>query len=230
MARNVSLAKIRARVRRRAGIQGEVTSFPDADLNDEINESLANLYDVIRKAFGSDFFRSSSTFTATSGIDTYSLPADLLTLVSVDAVVSGGLKLTVRRFMEAERNLYNAFPWVVPVLPGVYAPGIMYKLIGSNIRFIPIPTSNITFTLNYVQTAPSLVNDTDTFDGVNGWEEFVALDAAIRILLQDGESDLIARLENRLQQVTQRVIDLARERDSGEPDRAQEVDGAYNDA
>lgn len=227
MARSVSLATIRQRVRRRAGIEGEVTCFPDSDLNDEINESLANLYDVIRKAFGSDYFQSTSTIAATAGIATYSLPADFLSLESIDVTFAGGITASVFRYMQAERNMYKAVPWVTPTMSGSSMSQTFYRLVGSNITFIPTPTSAMTFTMVYVQTAPRLISDADTFDGINGWEEFIALDAAIRILLKDGESDLIKRLEDRLAQATQRVIDLAHERDSGEPDHVPDVAGRY---
>jgi hypothetical protein len=221
VARGVSLSTLQTRVLQRANLEGALTFITTSELTDHINESLAELYDLIRGVFGQDYYRSSFAITTVNGTSAYALPADFLALISVDVQVSGGpqnITLTAKPYMENERNLYKFLPatWT-------FGQPIYYRLQATNINFIPTPPGGWTVTLNYVPTPTKLANPGDTFDGVAGWEEYAVLDAAIKCLLKDGDLEMVAQLEQRKMAIRVRIEALAPERDAGQPERVHDV-------
>ena len=63
MADTVTLLQLRTRARRRADIESFTTRFPDAELDDEINESLARLYSILIAARGVGYYEKSYSFS-----------------------------------------------------------------------------------------------------------------------------------------------------------------------
>lgn len=218
MARTVTLTTLLTRVRQRADLESQTRRTTDAEITDHINEGIAELYDVVRGAFGQDYFRAASTFATTNGADTYALPADFLSLLSVDVALSNSISLTARPYMENERNAFKAFPtgWL-------YGQPIWYRLYAANIKFIPTPNGAYSVTLNYCPTPPKLSAPSDTFDGINGWEEYAVLDAAIKCCIKDEDVDMIGILDSRKERMKQRILDYAPERDAGQPERVHDV-------
>jgi hypothetical protein len=231
MPRGVSLSTLRTRVQRAADIEGASARFPNSELNDYINESLAELYGLIRAAYGEDYYRTVYTFTTSGNVATYNLPSNFLALISVDVPLGGNLVLTARPYMENERNLYKFFPF------GAWTMNqpIWYRLTGAvdstggtgspqTISFIPTPTGNYTVNCNYVPTPVLLVGDSDTFDGVAGWEEYAVIDAAMKCATKNQQWDLLQALEGRKAAVMARIEKMAPEHDGGQADRVQDVD------
>jgi len=233
MARGVTLATLRTRVQRAADIEGASARFPDSELNDYINESLAELYDLIRGAYGQDYYRKTSTFTTSGTQVAYSLPSDFLDLISVDVPLGGNLVLTARPYMESERNLYKFFPFGAWTLN----QPIWYRLTGATdstgttaqtISFIPAPTGTYTVNVNYVPTPTLLTGDSSTFDGVAGWEEYAVIDAAMKCLRKNQEFEAIGVLTGQKAAIQARIEKMAAEHDAGQADRVQDVYGSGN--
>ena len=218
MARAVTLTTLQQRVQRRVNLEGATTFLTTAELTDNINESIAHCYDLVRKAFGDDYYRAAYSFSVTSGVSSYALPADFLDVISVDIQLSPTSIISAKRYTERERNIYRWFPtgWV-------FGQPVFYRLVGGNINFIPNPSGPFTITVNYVPAATKLVNGSDTFDGINGWEEFVVLDAAIKCAIKDQRYDLVQILQGERARQEQRILDLAPERNAGEAERVQDV-------
>jgi len=61
------------------------------------------------------------------------------------------------------------------------------------------------------------------FDGINGWENYIVVDAAISML--DKEESDVSSLARKKAGLKQRLEDMAENRDSGEPDVVQDVTG-----
>ena len=226
--REVALSTLRLRVRRAVDSEGATSRFSDAELNDYINESLAELYELIRSAFGQDYYRKVYSFTTGGNSATYNLPSDFLALISVDVPLGGNLVLTARPFMENERNKFKFFPFGAWTM---HQP-IYYRLTGATdgtgataqtISFIPTPTGTYTVNVNYVPVPPVLSADGDTFDGVAGWEEYAVADAAIKCALKNQQFDLMQALEGRKAQIMARIEKMAAEHDGGAPERVHDV-------
>src|SRR5262249_39960212 len=151
------------------------------------------------------------TFQTVNGTQAYALPADFLSLISVDVfITSGSPVLAAIAYQEEQRNLFRDYP--VSFGWGFSHP-VYYQLQGPKISFIPIPLGTYNVALNYVPTAPLLSDPDDSIDSVNGWEEFIVIDAAIKCLIKAGEDDLIPTLERRLAAQRERIRAMAPRRD-----------------
>lgn len=223
MARTVSLVQLRTRVRQRADIENARDRFTDNELTDSLNESLSELYDLLVASYGQEYYRTSATISVVSQTNDYELPDDFYRVLSVDINLGGSQVLSARPYMEYERNRYKYIPaWT-------YGYPLYYRLHGSNgtypngsLSFLPAPTGSYTVTLNYVPTLAKLNEDTDTFDGINGWEEYAVLDAAIKCF-QKEESDpslLLAQKEA----LRQRIMGMAPSRDANGPEKVNDVE------
>lgn len=214
MSRTARLDDLRNQVRQRADIENHTARFPNSELTSYLNQSWAELYELIISA-GDEYYLSSNTITTSAGVDTYSLPADFYKLAGVDIDVGGPQPIPIRKFVFRERNryLYND-GWS-------YGRPVSYRLWGSNIRFTPRPSANYSVIVWYYPTQTDMSSDSDTIDGVQGWEEFVVLDAAVKCLAKDSRdaSALVAQRET----VRQRVLGNMQTRDTSEPDRATDV-------
>src|SRR5437660_12384225 len=73
MARQVSLTTLQARVKQRANVEvaSNAALFDTAELNDDINEGLAKLYDLIIEQQDQPYYLSSVVFNTTFNKDTY---------------------------------------------------------------------------------------------------------------------------------------------------------------
>lgn len=69
-------------------------------------------------------------------------------------------------------------------------------------------------------------DDADRFDGINGWEEYLVIDAAIRALTKE-ESDPSALMVEKAE-IEARLQEMADSRDKGRPKRLQDVIGDVN--
>lgn len=230
MARGVRLDTLRLRVQRAADIEGASARFPNAELLDYINESLAELYDLIRAAYGQDYYRKPYSIATTGGTASYALPSDFLDLISVDIALGGNLVLTAKPYMENERNAFKFWP----IGAGVIGGPVYYRLTGAqgtggttttSITFMPLNAYNVT--VNYVPTPTLLAADSDTFDGVAGWEQYAVLDAAIKCATKDQQWDLAQALGAQKADMRARIEKMAAERDAGGADRVQDVAGGF---
>jgi hypothetical protein len=207
-----TLAQLRSRVRQRADM--ETSQFvTDSEINGLINASIAELYDVIAQKYGNDYFAVSTQFTLANGAQSQALPADFYKLLGVDSRLDQNAWQTVNRFEFSERNLRDSQLLRIPA----GNPEFRYKLFGNEIRF-DVPMSQSTeIRVWYVPFPVQLVADVDTFDGYNGWEEYVVVDAAIKCLEKE-ESDT-RDLQLRKQQLETRIESAAGNRDAQNPAR-----------
>jgi len=228
MARGVPLSTLRTRVQRAADIEGSTARFPSSELNDYINESLAELYGLIIGAYGQDYYRRTFTFTTNGASASYPLPNDFLSVISVDVPLGGNLVITAKTYSENERNLYKFFPFGAWTL---HQP-LFYRLTGAfdssgstpqTITFTPQPSGPYTVNVNYVPVPTKLVDDLNTFDGVAGWEEYVVLDAAMKCATKNQEWELLQALAARKQGMRERVEAMAAEHNAGTPERVQDI-------
>jgi len=215
LALNVTLAQLRDQAIKRADMETNA-HFGTAEVNDLINSSLAELYDLILSSY-EDYFVKSTPYqiTLTPGTDRYALPSDFYKLHGVDVQLSQSQStwISVSPFNFSERNLYN---WM-PVAWNVWGlPSVKYRLEGGYIAFLPTPTLPAAVARLWYSPAPTqLAADGDTFDGVAGWTEYVVVDAAIKMKIKEEED--ASELEQRKALLGQRVITMAAGRDSGRP-------------
>jgi len=215
VANQTTLADLRIRTRRAADML-KTQFVTDDELNEWINNGLSELHDILVTSF-EDYYEKDFTYNVTSSQSSYPLPVDFLKAQGVDATV-GGLTYSVPRYMPQQRNYYRASAALV--FNGLGS--LYYRIVGSEIRFIPQPTTS-TIVLRYVPQYTSLVLDTDLVDQQipNGWEDFAVADAAVQALMKE-ESDVTAAMA-RKDSIMNRITVAADSRDAGEPWRISDV-------
>lgn len=199
--------------------------------NTYINQSYFELYDILVQKYGDEYFMATPYQFATTGSQFYPLPDGSATYTTTP--ISGitakpfyklkGIDLglnntnsawvTLHRFNFISRNRY-VFPNITSNYLGVF--NLRYRLIGSQIEFIPVPQSGQILQVWYVPRMTQLLQDSDMLDGISGWTEYVVVDAAIKAM-QKEESDVTVLMARKMA-LLQRIEEAAENRDAGMPD------------
>jgi len=204
----VTLGSLRTQAKERADML-KSRFIADSEWNSYINLSYAELEDLLI-ATAEDYKTISATITVDGSQDAVALPANFYKGIGVDYDVSGR-KRPMDKFMFRDRNNYqNQTEQNV----------LRYRFVKNQIQFIPRASAQ-SFTLWYVPVTMPLVLDSDTMDGVNGFEDYVIVRSAIRALVKEESNP--AALMQELSMLKQRVIDMAANRDQGAPERVTDV-------
>jgi hypothetical protein len=221
----MSLGQLRLLAKQKADrVNSNFVTLPE--WNTYINQSYFELYDLLVQKYGNDYYVQSFTFT-TDGSQSYALPDGVnndaalafYKLLGIDAAVGTGW-LTLKKYEFIERNSY-VYPQITTNLLGI--AGMRYRLVGTSLQFIPTPAGGQTIQVWYVPRLTAMLRDTDTCDGVSGWTEYIAVDAAIKAL-QKEESD-VSILMVQKQALIARIEAAAENRDAGEPERISDFRG-----
>ena len=195
---------LRTRARRRADMENS-TFVSDAEIQDYLNSSISELHDFMVKSY-EDYFVSEQTYNAPLATGGANLPDDFYKALGVD-YDSGGITSTLKAYSFTERNVYNT-PYAV--IDRLAEP--MYKIEGTKIKLIPGNSQSGTITLYYVPLATQFsVSVTEIENVIPGYEEYVVVATAIRMLMKE-ESDVSA-LERERQQLASRIIRAISPRD-----------------
>lgn len=97
----------------------------------------------------------------------------------------------------------------------VYSKGYRYRIQRDTLQLVPVPASTEVLRLYYIPAATRLSADTDTFDGINGYEELVIQLAFKRC--RDREEIDTSSIDAEIARLTARVRTAADSRDAGEP-------------
>lgn len=163
MARSRTLGDMRSDVRLRADLVGN-QFVTDSELNEYINQSLAELYDRLVKSRGQEYYAAEQTI-ATTGVETYALPADHYETLYVE-LDYGGTRSRLGSYSFHERARLLGTSAANPGVP------VAFRIIAGNLSLLPLPTAGYTVRHWYVPACPRLTNDAASFDGVDGWEEY----------------------------------------------------------
>jgi hypothetical protein len=212
MSRTVTWTNGLARIRELADIEGTtgVAYMSDAKLLAYANASRGVWHGMVAQA-NPERYSTSEDITAT-GAASYNLPADYYASLYVEEV-DGDNRRELQRLMPNERNRFG----------NGTGDACGYWIIGGTLRLVPKPTSG-TYRHWYVQHAEEFATGSDTVDGVNGWEEWIWLDVAIKVLLKQ-RSD-ISQLAGIRDGIAREILAAAADRSKGDPARV--TDGQSN--
>lgn len=217
----ITLLELRNRVRQRSDM--ETSDFvTDAELNGYINSSIAELHDLLVAAYGSDYFLNSHTFTTSLATNDYALPSDFYKMKGVDLNIQGNNWFSVRPFNFNERNRNQDLTWGL-----LLGPSLRYRIMGGNLKFNPAPDASYNGRIWYVPKATTLVADTDSYDDLNQYAEYVVVDAAIKCL-QKEESD-VSVLMGQKAALKRRLEEMANNRDEGQPNTISDIYAENNE-
>ena len=165
----------------------------DDEWNFNLNQSSNRLYDLLVTKFGDKYFLAPPVQFPTNGsLPSYPLPNGVLysgapafyKLAGVDVSVnaSNNQWFTLPKFNWIDRNRYAALQ-LSGTVQSIY--GLAYCDFGSNVYFIPNPSSAQFIQLWYVPILTQMLLDTDMMPfSISGWSELVIVDVAIKALVQ----------------------------------------------
>lgn len=204
----VTLADLKTRCRERADMV-DSDFIEDSELLSYINASYAELYDILVSKFEDYYTLDPVGFTISSG-NTYNLPADFYKLRGVDLSLNGRW-IPVPKFNFQDRNRTNRTAYKQ-----------RYRIIGNKLHISPTDNANGTYQLWYIPAYTLLSLDSDELDGVNGWEEYVVIDVAIKMLAKEESST--TQLEREKDAMLRRITNMAENRDIDQPETVTDVD------
>ena len=177
------------------------TFVSDAEFNRYIQGSYNELYGLIVEAYGDDYFIQTPSagyqFTTDGTNSRFALPAAFFKLRGVDLQTQTPSQwTTLKPFTMAERNRLSGYSSPIPMAGQVL-----------QVLYTPLPT------------LPT--QDADTIDGVNGWEEYIIIDAAIKALRKE-EADVSALMAAKRDMI-RRLESETQNRDSGMPHRVSDT-------
>ncbi len=225
-----------ARVRQRADMENNYF-VSDVEVQTYINAGLAELHDLLIQTYGQDYYISSKDFNTAANIDTYAIndstashdiaATDFYKIRGLDAKINGDQWFTISPFNFNERNVNQEGS--ITNIWGI--ANTRYRLVGGNLVITPKPTSVMAVKLWYIPTAQQFnsatpATSTTTFADINGYAEYVVIDAAIKCL-QKEESDVQVLMVQK-QAMKKRIEESASNRDAGSPLTVSDVYRANN--
>lgn len=209
MARNRTLAELQQEVYELADVDRAYIDEPQ--MTRMINASLAELYDLV-VASNKDHYAGLHSVSVVSGTDSYALAADHYRLVGVDVYSSGAWHL-MKRFNLHERNQSQD--------SDADETSTRYRVVGGALKLRPTPTWSATVRCWYIPAPPQLSLDTDTWDGIAGWEQYVIVDCCRKLGVKQHED--VTELVQDKAALASRVKGLCSDLDDNEPDRIRDV-------
>lgn len=216
MARTRTLAELRTQVRQAADIENAV-AWTDTQLNQIINDSIADLYMVLVECYEDDYTVpvEITTVAGTPGYDLNPSPGTgIFKLRGVEIKINDREYRPMVRFNLNDRWEYDVHGQGMPVA---------YKLFGKEgIGFYPVPDGVYSIITWVVPPPVELSGDSDEYDGVSGYERYVVLDAAIKVGIQE-ETDVRAMVGER-ERMLAKIKASASTKDAGRPDVVQDTE------
>lgn len=222
MANNVTLATIRARARQLADMENS-TFWTDANLLEEINGSARRLYNKLVQV-DEEYFASDVDISSVADQIKYSITtaaSDFFKILWV-SIAQGSSPpdedfSPMERWNPRERGVLRQRSYLS-------SHRYRYRLVGDNLEVRPAPPAGYTFRVYYVPTMTALSADGDTLDMIHGFDEWVALDVAEKMLLK--EQNDVSDMVRRKMEVWEEVLNVMSPRDRGEPPQVQDVESA----
>ncbi len=232
-AGETTLASIRLQAQQRAD-RVNSNFVTTSEWNNYINTSMYELYDLLITTYEDYYLATPASFVTDGSTFLYPLPNSkntfnngitnapftpnaLYKLQGVDLALqtANNAFVTINKFNFIDRNKF-LYPNTASSIYGVF--NLQYRMMGSNIEFIPTPTAGQTIRLWYIPRLTTLLQDTDTTSiSISGWIEYVIVKAAYYALTKE-ESDTTS-LVQQLIALNDRIISSASNRDVGQPDR-----------
>lgn len=228
----LSLGSIRLQAQQRADrVNSNFVTMPE--WNHYINQAMFELYDLLVTVYQDYFVATPIQFNTNGSTFLYALPngsnqflnaltlqtftpRPLYKLLGVDLQVQNTNNgyVNIQKFNFIDRNTF-IYPNSASTIYGVF--NVRYRVMGSNIEFIPTPSANQGIRLWYIPRLQELLQDTDVTDqGISGWIEYVIVRAA-KYALDKEESDT-TKLDQELLFLKSRIEESAANRDAGKPD------------
>lgn len=222
--------------------QGNTSGFiSDDEINSLIAEGATELYDLLIRARGADYYSTIDVFNTTAGTaDTdYDLPADFyrleaLAISETAGTGSGPTTAPVGAQWHEPRRFRAADLAVQSSLRPTHPLDLRYALTGSQsqsievqgnakIRFYPAPEHEWCVRIVYLPTIYA-DGEADAYDAINGWESYIVYRAAAIIAAMQEEDPGAWLMQQSA--MRERIAALAPSRDRAVPTQVADRRGA----
>ncbi len=200
----------------RADLVGATDRHPRTTVLRYVNQGCTELYDLLLEARGRAYFRATpEPITIAGGTTRYALPASFYRLISLRVAGAGG---------------YCLDPFTPQDEPMLREPGVTldkpthYEIQPGYVELLPLHGAG-SVVCDYVPVFTDLTDGSNTFDGINGWEQYPVEFAAREMLLKDGEKSDAADCTQKMAMLAKRVAGLAPKRDAFRAERVKNVRG-----
>ncbi len=228
----MSLGQIRLQAMQRAD-RVNSNFLTKSEWNKNINQAMFELYDLLITTYEDYYLATPASFVTDGNTFQFPLPNGSNTFINgingstftpkpyyklrgVDLAINSTTNayVTINKFNFTDRNTY-VYPNTSSTIYGVF--NMQYRVMGSNIEFIPTPQASQTIRLWYIPRMTELLRDTDITDqGISGWTEYVIVRAA-KMALDKEESDT-TKLTEEIVFLKARIEESAANRDAGLPE------------
>lgn len=167
--------------------------------------SYRKFYNLITTLY-EDYNVSYQDYTTSSGTEEYTLPTGFLKIRLVELYGVTPRPLTLREWTLSEKN---RLAYTVTGYP------IRFAVYGNTIRLMPVPQGSYQVRVWYIPTATAITSDAQSIEVYNGFDEYIALDMAIRALMkEESNTDRLERERDRMEKMLETTM---RGRDAGQP-------------
>jgi hypothetical protein len=192
------------------------TFVTDTIANEWIDQAHAKLVDLLVSA-NPDWCLADTTIQTTSGTKEYAVPDDFYQVRGVDLVLGNDHSVALEPYNFLDRNRggqeWPPSRW--------HETAVRYRIVrkgtdgaATRLRFEPDPGGQL-YRLWYVHATQDIEDDADEIDGVNGYEEYIVADVALKMLTKS-DSDPSGALQLKAE-TQQRIQNMATKRDHGRP-------------
>lgn len=244
LAGEMSLSAIRLAAFQTADrVNSNFVTLPEC--NSFINLAQYELYDLLIGAYEDYYIAPAIQFYTNGSQYIYPLPNGLLSFqdgVNLNNTISNaaamyklkgvdlGLQtasnayVTINKFNFIDRNRF-VYPNTASTIYGVF--NMQYRVMGTNIEFIPTPSANQPIRIWYIPRLRELLQDTDiTSTSISGWIRYVIVRTA-KYILDKEESDT-SKLDQELVFLKDRIEAMASNRDDSMPDTISDTANSRN--
>ncbi len=219
MARLVTLLQLRSDAKLYANERSSAF-MSDSEWNRLVNMALAELYDLLVKARGHEYYEVSTELNTTAGSAIVALPQDFYELITLfarwNASPEGLEELDSLDHLGDQVDFRVLNTWTQ------FSPKA-WRIRGQLLELFPTPSAVTTLEIRYVPAFQDLTADASTFDGVNGWEKLVTARAAMEALALQGLN--AAGPSTIYQRERDRIEELAADRAAANPPTIRDVRG-----
>jgi hypothetical protein len=205
MARSVTFAQMVTAVQSRGSYENSA-DITSTLIKEFLNEALAETWDILVGKW-QDYYVTRSNLSVSANQDGITLPTDFYKLRKLE-IVDSSSPTGYRRLRPHDLDSAHTFFTVTQ-------KRYRYRLEGAKLYIAPIPTTAETLRLFYIPSCPVLASDSDTFDGVNGYEGLVIQLALKRCM--DRQDESTGSVDQEIARLTARVRTAADSRDADEP-------------
>lgn len=181
-----------------------------------INLAAAEFYDLLIAARGHEYYLAEQTIPIVSGTSRYALPSDHYETLSI-TLAWGTQQIEELDDYSSVRDRWqylNGLQW------SQWADKA-FRLRAGFIEFLPVPSSSVTATHQYIPAMPDMTIGGTSFDGVNGWERLVSLKAASDMLTASTKSS--AAVDEKWAREYQRIQEMADQRAAEHPNQIRDA-------